>query len=218
MIPLRDRTRLRHAPVVTLLLILANIAAFACTVARVASGNEGDVLHAALVPRDLLRNADGTTLSTLVTSMFLHGDILHLAGNLWYLWVFGSGVENAMGGLRYSLFYFVAGVVAALAHVAAAPGSAVPLIGASGAIAGVLGAYAVLFPRARIRALLPIVPLLWMPIVRTPALIFLLAWFVLQWLGVASDPAGGIAWIAHIGGFVCGALLALSFARRRKTA
>ena len=218
MIPLRDRTRLRRFPGVTLLLIAANLAVFAWVATRIAAGQEDAILRAALVPRELLRKTDIPRLQTLLTSMFLHGDIAHLAGNLWYLWVFGSGVEIAMGGMRYLLFYLVAGVVASLVHVASAPVSTVPLIGASGAIAGVLGAYALLFPRARIRTLLPVVPFLWMPVVRTPALLFLLAWFVLQWIGATSDSGAGIAWMAHIGGFICGAALALSFARRRGSA
>ncbi len=218
MIPLRGTPSPRRIPVVTILLIVVNVAVFGLQVATFLRGGTDRILDAALVPRELARHPGPRTLATILTSMFLHADPVHLVGNLWFLWVFGSRVEDAMGRLRYPLFYFFAGIVAALIQVASDPASRTPMIGASGAIAGVLGAHAVLFPGARISALIPIIPFLWMPIVRMRAWIFLLAWFAMQWIGFRSaDPgAEGVAWMAHIGGFGAGALLAFSFGRRRR--
>jgi hypothetical protein len=141
--------------------------------------------------------------------MFLHGGWLHLIGNMWYLWIFGDNVEDTLGPVRYILFYFLCGIAAGVAHVLVSPGSAVPTVGASGAIAGVLGGYASLFPRARIVTLIPIV--FYFSIVELPALVVLALWFVIQGLsgflslGVAGST--GVAWGAHVGGFLAGLVL-----------
>jgi membrane associated rhomboid family serine protease len=144
----------------------------------------------------------------VIYSMFLHGSWLHIGGNMLFLWVFGNNIEDRMGWLPYLLFYLVAGVVATLAHVAVQPSSTVPLIGASGAVAGVMGAYLVLFPNVRIRSLLIFILVLIRDI---PAKWLLGFWFVLQFF---TNPAEGVAWVAHVGGFVFGAAVALLLRER----
>ena len=144
----------------------------------------------------------------LVTNLFLHGGWLHIIGNLWFLWLFGSSVEYCLGHAHFLLFYFVCGIVANLTQVFFAPASLVPIIGASGAISGILGAYAVCFPFAKIKTLVPL--FFFFTIIEIPALVFLAIWFIYQLQsGAASLSMGGsgIAWWAHVGGFVAGALL-----------
>ncbi len=136
----------------------------------------------------------------LLTSMFLHGSIMHLGGNMLFLWVFGNNVEDHVGRIKYLLFYLAAGVVATIAHVAAQIDSTVPVIGASGAIAGVMGAYAVWFPKAQVRTIVVIM------LVRLPAIVPLTVWLVSQFF---IGPDEGVAWMAHVGGFVFGAIVAL---------
>jgi membrane associated rhomboid family serine protease len=144
--------------------------------------------------------------------MFLHGSWLHIGGNMLFLWVFGNNIEDRMGWLPYLLFYLVAGVVATLAHVAVQPASTVPLIGASGAVAGVMGAYLVLFPNVQIRSLLIFILVLIRDI---PAKWLLGFWFVFQFF---TNPAEGVAWVAHVGGFVFGALVAFLLRDRLRPA
>jgi membrane associated rhomboid family serine protease len=150
--------------------------------------------------------------ATVVTSMFLHGGWLHLGGNLLYLWIFGDNVEDGMGHLRFLTFYLACGVVAVGAQALPDPASVVPMIGASGAISGVLGAYLLLFPRARVFLVFPFVP----RVVAVPAALVLGLWFLVQVLQSASVPAGagGIAFAAHIGGFIAGIVFAPFFRRR----
>ena len=159
---------------------------------------------------------------TPFTAMFLHGGFLHLLGNMIFLWVFGDNVEDAMGHMRYAAFYLIAGLAATGAHVAVNQSDLIPAIGASGAIAGVLGAYLVLHPRATVSAIIPIFLILWMPF-RVPAVVLIGFWFLLQLFnGVtalgATDVvgAGGVAWFAHIGGFVAGLLLVKLFVFGRR--
>jgi membrane associated rhomboid family serine protease len=172
---------------------------------------EGLVLEYGLVPARLSW-ANPASWPTLVTSIFLHGGWFHVISNLWTLFIFGDNVEDRMGHLRFLAFYLASGVVAGLAHVALAPTSTLPTIGASGAIAGVLGAYFVLYPSARVLTLVPLIFIPWL--VEIPAFIYLGIWFLSQLssvllnLGAAGD-FGGIAWWAHIGGFAFGALLAV---------
>ena len=132
--------------------------------------------------------------------MFVHGSLFHLLGNMLYLWIFGNNVEDRLGPVRFALFYAVCGVIAALTHVLFQPGSRVPMIGASGAIAGVLGAYLVLFPRARVKVLIFLI--FYIDVVAVPAGIVLGLWFLLQILNVGMG--GGVAWFAHVGGFLAG--------------
>jgi membrane associated rhomboid family serine protease len=159
----------------------------------------------------------------LFYSMFIHGGWFHLIGNMIFLWVFGDNVEDAMGHARYALFYVIAGLAATAAHIAVNQSDLVPAIGASGAIAGVLGAYLVLYPRATVAAILPIFILFWMPFY-VPAVFLIGLWFVMQLFNgfaalAASDPVnagGGVAWFAHIGGFVAGLVLVKLFVLGRR--
>ena len=157
-----------------------------------------------------------SVLFSLFTSMFLHGGFLHIAGNMLYLWVFGNNVEDRMGPGLFLIFYLAAGVVAAYAQVLPDPDSQTPLVGASGAIAGCLGAYLVMHPHARVLTLVPI--FFFLQVMELPAMLVLGFWFVLQALqGVGSLEADtGVAWFAHIGGFVFGALVALLFYRKQQ--
>jgi membrane associated rhomboid family serine protease len=156
--------------------------------------------------------------ATPFTSMFIHGGWLHLIGNMIFLWVFGDNVEDAMGHVRYAIFYVVVGLAASAAHVFMNQNDLVPAIGASGAIAGVLGAYLVLYPRATVSAILPVFIIIWIPF-RFPAVVLIGFWFLLQTLsGVVSlasadvvGAGGGVAWFAHIGGFIAGIVLVRLF-------
>jgi membrane associated rhomboid family serine protease len=151
---------------------------------------------------------------TLVTAMFVHGDWLHLVSNMWYLWLFGDNIEDSMGHLRFVVFYLLSGLAAGLLQVAVDAGSPVPMVGASGAIAGILGGYALEFPRARVHCLLFIVIII--QLIEVPAFVVLGLWFVLQLVrGFAADSMSSVAWFAHIGGFVAGLALIKLFVRRR---
>ncbi len=151
---------------------------------------------------------------TLFTSMFLHGGLFHLLGNMLYLWIFGGNVEAAMGRVRFVVFYILCGLGAALLQMAVYPRGAMPMVGASGAIAGVMGAYLVLFPWSRVLTLIPI--FYFFHLVQVPAIVVLGLWFLIQFFSGLMDlsAVGGVAWFAHLGGFVSGALLVLAFKRR----
>lgn len=225
MIPLRDENPSGRPPLVTYGLIVANVLVFLYEVslgpellafatrwglvpraATLALAGGGDLLWDAAVP--------------VVTSTFLHGGWLHLIGNAWYLFIFGDNVEDRLGHARFLLFYLGAGVASGVLHVAAMPGSVVPTVGASGAIAGVLGAYLVMFPRARVITLLPL--FVFVQLLALPAVIVLGLWFVFQFFSGAlsllytSDTSGGTAWWGHIGGFVFGVAVALVLRARRR--
>jgi membrane associated rhomboid family serine protease len=217
-IPLRDANPTRHTPIITVALIVACFVAFAFELGRLASGGteslDAFVTEWGIVPAELTAAwSAGSVLTvetlTLLTSQFLHGGWLHLLGNLLFLWIFGNNVEDRLGRLRFLVFYLVGGAVAGLTQVAIDPESTIPTIGASGAIAATLGAYLVLFPRARITSLVFLG--FFYQLINVPALVVLLFWFVLQLVdGIASlgvtDASGGVAFFAHIGGFVFGAL------------
>lgn len=171
----------------------------------------------AVVPYHLL-NYYGPieAISKLTTTMFLHGGWMHLLGNMLYLWIFGDNIEDRMGHVKYLIFYLIAGYVATLTHAYLLPSSTIPMVGASGAIAGVLGAYLILYPRAKVLTLLPI--FIFITFVRIPALLFLGFWFILQVINqtmVSSPDAQSVAWWAHIGGFVAGAVLIKFFSNRQ---
>jgi len=154
----------------------------------------------------------GITWPTLVTSMFLHGSWMHLIGNMWFLWIFGNNVEDSMGHGRFLLFYLLCGMVATSAHVASDPGSPLPMVGASGAISAIMGAYLVLYPRARVYTLFIIIIII--RVFPLPAWFFLLSWFFLQVASSglrAAGAGGGVAFWAHIGGFLAGVLLVKVF-------
>ena len=149
---------------------------------------------------------------TLLTSMFIHGNLFHLGGNMLYLWIFGNNIEDAMGHLRFVVFYVICGIVATLFHVASNPASKVPMVGASGAISGILGAYLLLYPWARVHTIVFII--FFIKIIKIPAFFLLTFWFVMQVLN--SSVGGGVAWYAHIGGFLAGFILIKPFAKRKK--
>ncbi len=240
MIPLRDNAAPRRLTPINSALIAANIAMFVHEIS-LGAGVTAFVGRFAMVPaavtHALLAGAPGwhemsahrnagalAPLMTTVTSMFIHGGFWHIAGNMLYLFIFGAAVEHRMGASRYLIFYLAAGIASALATVWIAPESSVPVIGASGAIAGVLGAYFILYPRGRILTILPI--FIFIQFVEIPAVIYLLLWFAVQLYagleqgGRAAEMAGGVAWWAHIGGFLFGValgpMLAVNRRRRRR--
>jgi membrane associated rhomboid family serine protease len=223
MLPLWDSEKSRRAPIITVLIIAACVATFGLMLLRASQDEaafEAWVLAHALVPQRLLAAwQEPAQWLTVLTSMFLHGGPAHLLGNCWFLWVFGNNVECRLGALGFVFFYPLCGAAGALAQVAVEPGSAVPMIGASGAISGVLGAYLVFFPRAWVVTLVPWV----VPIIPVPAVVFLLLWFLGQaYLGVGSLLAGatgegGVAWWAHAGGFVAGVLIAWMWPRAARS-
>lgn len=193
---------------ITVLLIAANFAVFVLQASfphglELAASRFGAVPFNITHFRSVSETAGFPPLLTLLTSMFLHGSLFHLLGNMLYLWIFGNNIEDRLGPVRFVLFYLVCGVAAALTHILAQPGSRVPMIGASGAIAGVLGAYWALFPRARVRTFVFLI--FYIDIVPVPAGVVLGLWFLIQVLNVGLG--GGVAWFAHIGGFLAGILL-----------
>jgi membrane associated rhomboid family serine protease len=184
-------------------------------------GIEGDIIYRyyGLIPREFMTSLSSRwdllpyNILTVFTSMFLHGGFLHLGGNMLYLWIFGNNVEDAMGHKRFIVFFLLSGVIAALFQFFYDPTSSVPMVGASGAISGILGAYLILFPRARIKTLLFI--FIFIKIVEIPALLLLTIWFFMQ---ILYSHMEGVAWHAHIGGFVFGLITIKLFIKRRQNA
>ena len=219
MIPLRDTTQSRSYPIVNITIIVAN-----CLVYFLQTGQEGPRLNEfimtyGLVPARYSMPAIGSSftvsqqLFSFISFMFLHGGFWHLLGNMWTLYIFGDNVEDRLGSARYLLFYLLGGIASGLSHLLLNWHSPVPTIGASGAIAGVMGAYFLLYPKSRV---LTLIPILFLPyLVELPAYFFLGLWFVMQFLSATLAPAGGggIAWWAHIGGFVFGMVLLKLFLR-----
>ena len=217
-IPFNDKNPLRHIPFqfVTVSLIAINILEYVFLQSGIfASMSRAVFLNVTLVPAELISGANVTNVPailpeqlTLFTYMFLHGGWMHLLSNMLFLWIFGDNIEDAMGHMRFLVFYLLCGAAAGIAHSLAAPTSTAPLIGASGAIAGVTGAYLMLYPRVKIWVLV----FMRIPI-RLPAIWLLSAWFALQVFNVVMDPASNVAWWAHIGGFIAGAILVVFFKR-----
>ena len=217
MFPLRDDVPARQFPVVTVVLIAVNVVIF---LFEVMLGTTANMITQTfgIVPARLTGEwQDPFVPLTLISSMYLHGGWAHLLGNMWYLWIFGDNVEDRMGRGRFFIFYTLCGLVAGLLQVLAAPQSVIPIIGASGAIAGVLGAYLLLYPRARVSTLVP--SFYFYRVIWLPAIIVLGGWFLIQLLnglisiGVVMQ-TGGVAWWAHIGGFVAGMGLMPVFRRQ----
>lgn len=210
MIPLRDVIPSRTRPVVTVTLILLNALVFLRQLGLDAELGQAFVFRFGLVPAEF-------AWVNVFTSMFVHGGLMHVGGNMLYLWIFGDNVEDRMGHGRFLVFYLLSGIGAALAQTFAAPDSPIPMVGASGAIAGVMGAYFVLYPKSRVLTLLPF-PI---TVVEIPAVYFLGIWFVMQFVnGLASQAqaaggelAGGVAFWAHAAGFGVGAVLVFLFRR-----
>jgi len=247
--PLKDNIPTERFPLITVALILANVLMyFFFQKAKLSFGGAGvsdvNTVHYGVIPYELTHPgkhcdivAAGNAIAcqptnfpighqpatglTVLTSMFMHGSLLHLGGNMLFLWIFGNNVEDAMGRLRFIVFYLLGGVAAIALQTAVDPNSAVPTIGASGAVAAVLGAYIVLYPRARVLTLVFIV--LFFTVIELPAVVMIGVWFAQQILfgayGVANPTGGGggIAYFAHIGGFVFGALAIRAFARRARS-
>jgi membrane associated rhomboid family serine protease len=213
-IPLRDDIRAQHRPYVNYTLIGACTAVFAYqALGQLSSGENGAdfIRQFGMVPASIIQ---GRHLWTLVTSMFLHGGFLHFLGNMLYLWIFGDNVEDAFGHPAYLVVYLVSGLFGSLLQLLISPHSAIPMIGASGAISGVMGAYFVLYPRARVLTVIPI--FFFIRLLYLPASLLLGFWILLQVLyGCGSTPgSGGVAYFAHIGGFGVGLLLGLLVKKR----
>jgi len=229
--PYRDENETVRTPVVTLALIAINVLVWLMVQG---AGSEfplaASICNLGLIPGELLQTVPpgagfplghGLTCLTdpgrapehIFTSMFLHGGWMHLLGNMWFLWLFGNNVEDSMGRLRFIVFYLLCGIGAAIAQVISAPDSVIPMVGASGAISGVMGGYIVLYPRVRVYTL--IILFVFVQSVALPAWVMLGYWMLLQLLGslAGGTESGGVAFAAHIGGFIVGALLISLFAR-----
>ena len=233
--PLYDDTRPEITPWITRLLVIANVLVwFLVQGMGFEPAMSNSLCRFALIPGDVLGlvgqgqailmghgsvcvlAGDGS-LATVVTSMFMHGGWLHLIGNLWFLWIFGDNVEDALGHTKFLLFYLACGIAGALAQSILNPASIIPMVGASGAISGVMGAYLLLYPRARVKSFLFII--VFFTVLTVPAVVLIGLWFLQQLLmGVGSigESAGGVAYMAHIGGFVVGLGLAKFFKTRRR--
>jgi membrane associated rhomboid family serine protease len=237
-LPLRDLNRTKRFPIVTLLLIAVNVFVYFAIQPHGAQKSEAFVYNHAVIPCEVTHghpltqpqialgscsapdrvvvvgtpqgpeqvpaqpfSPDKDVYLAIIVSMFIHAGLLHLGGNMLFLWIFGNNVEDHLGRIAYTIFYFAAGIIATVGFVVTNASSVLPVIGASGAIAGVMGAYLIWFPRARILSIVVVVPLY------LPASAVLLVWFVTQFF---TDPNSGVAWVAHVFGFVFGALVALA--------
>jgi hypothetical protein len=221
--PLRDNIPSRTFPIVTLMIIVANVLAFFWEIS-LGPRLEGALWRWAIIPARFTDREVGIwahpiqQLVPFFSSMFLHGGWLHLIGNMWTFWIFGDNVEDRLGHDRFALLYLASGLAAGAVHIFTNAGSAVPTIGASGAVAGVMGAYFRFYPRARVATVIP--PFIFGPVFVLPAVVFLGFWFLLQFfngvmsLGEGRSGFAGIAWWAHVGGFGFGALVCLFAARR----
>ena len=217
MIPLRDDRPTRAFALVTGAIVILNALVFWHELSLGSPRRVQSFFAAyALTPAYLTRAPSVDSYLTIFTSMFLHGGWLHIIGNMWYLWIFGNNVEDSIGHFRFIVFYMLCGVAAAAAQVVISPDSTVPMIGASGAISGVLGAYLLLFPRARVLVLFPI--WIFWRVFYVPAMLMLVFWFGVQLLSrlavLRVDVNGGVAFWAHVGGFVAGMLLIPIFKKR----
>ncbi len=207
MIPIGDDNPARLTPVVTWFIVLACIATFLWQSSLGQEGGEAAIYAFGFTPRVFFNRSSSGPWLTVFTSMFMHGGLLHLGGNMLYLWIFGNNVEDAMGHLRFVAFYLAAGVAAIFVQAFAEPDAAVPMVGASGAISGVLAAYVLIYPRARIRVIIPLGFLLYPT--KISAIYVVGFWFILQLFSALTAQPGmaGTAWWAHIGGFAAGIAL-----------
>ncbi len=221
MIPIKDDNPTRRLPWVTLAIIALNIAVFLYESSLGDAALLRFITNWSFVPtRFLAAPLSLHEIITLFSSMFMHAGWVHIGGNMLYLWIFGNNIEDRFGWLGFIGFYLVAGIIASIAQVAAGGASSLPQLGASGAIAGVLGAYAILYPRASIVTIIPI--FFFIEVARVPAFLVIGFWFLLQLgSGVASlapevAQNGGVAWFAHIGGFAAGLVIALAYAAQER--
>jgi len=222
LIPIKDDIPSTSFPVVTVTIIGLNCAVFFYQILLGAQG-ERLVSVFGIIPYELTHFKDIPPYTpiplplTILTSMFLHGGLAHLFGNMIYLWIFGDNVEDSMGHVRFVVFYLLCGLAAAVTQVMVSPSSTIPMIGASGAISGVLGAYLLLYPHAKVLTLIFLG--FFIETVRIPASLLLTFWIIVQFLSGAfslTSSSGGVAWFAHIGGFIMGILLISSFKKPHK--
>lgn len=228
MIPIRDDQPRFSVPYITYFLIALNLVIYFLEWSMGPRNERALVYQLGMIPERIVALVGGAhqvepveAFLPVFTSMFLHGSWLHVIGNMWFLWIFGDNIEDHVGHLKYLVFYVLSGIGAAAAHVLLNPNSRVPTVGASGAIAGVLGAYFLLYPKARVLTLVPLI--IFFTFWWLPAWIFLGYWFLLQFLAgaasavdVASRNSGGIAFWAHVGGFVAGVVLIKLLPERRQ--
>ena len=223
MIPFRDNIPSRTFPLINFSIIVTNVLVFFYELSLGGRGLDGLIAHYGIVPAAVLAwpqsdLAFAAVVLPFFTSMFLHGGWLHLIGNMWYLWIFGDNIEDRLGHFSYLIFYLLCGIGAGIAHTILNAETTVPSVGASGAIAGVLGAYVISYPFARVLTLVPI--FVFLQVIEIPALIVLGFWFVMQFLygtaslAVAGPNTGGVAWWAHVGGFIIGIILVGLFPRK----
>ena len=223
MIPFRDNIPSRSFPAITVSIIIANVCVFFYELSLGSRSFERFITHYGVVPTTVLAWPHSHVPFTVValpffTSIFLHGGWLHLIGNMWYLWIFGDNIEDRLGHFTYLIFYLLCGLGAGIVHTLLNSQTTVPSVGASGAIAGVLGAYMVSYPFARVLTLVPI--FIFLQVIEIPAVLLLVFWFLMQFLyGAASlastsANAGGVAWWAHVGGFTIGIILVGLFPRK----
>jgi membrane associated rhomboid family serine protease len=210
LIPYKDDNPVGTVPFVTFLIIGANVAVF--ILQSVSGESARRIVYAyGAIPRNILSFSSDQAISpalTVFTSMFMHGGLMHLGGNMLYLWIFGNNIEDVLGHWRFFIFYLFSGVVSAYCYALTAPSSIIPMIGASGAISGILGAYILLFPKARVHTIVFLG--FFIQAIRIPALIVIGFWAIIQFVSGlfvhAGTDQGGIAWFAHMGGFVAGLL------------
>lgn len=218
MFPLYDNLPAKRMPWVTVAIIAVNVFVFVSWQLKI--GLEQSVVMAGLVPVETFKAPVLDTAFRVLSAMFMHGGWMHLIGNMWFLWIFGNNIEDSMGSVRFAIFYLLCGVAADALHVLATPESHLPMIGASGAVSGVLGAYLLLHPKARVLTFVPIV--FFFRILELPAFLFLLIWVGFQIMAEAMVKAapqahvGGVAYLAHIGGFAAGMLLIFFFQRKKR--
>ncbi len=227
LLPIQDENPTYSKPVITVALLSANVMVFIYQMILGPAGEQLFIFGTAVIPYELTHYVDRTTFAipstryaypaallpfplTLFSAMFTHGGFMHLGGNMLYLWIFGNNIEDAMGHGRFFIFYMITGLGATMVHVLSDPNSTIPMIGASGAIAGILGAYFVLYPKAKIKTF--VVLIIFIQIIYVPAVFILGFWFLRQIIGIGSDD---IAWYAHIGGFLVGMFLVRRFKRPR---
>jgi membrane associated rhomboid family serine protease len=233
MFPLRDENPTELFPFVTVLLIAANVLVWLlvqgagagepflrslCAWGAIPGEISGAIPAGSTVPLgDARCTIGGTSAATILTSMFMHGGWFHLIGNMWFLWVFGNNIEDSTGHARYLAFYLLCGALAAVAHIVSDPASGIPMVGASGAISGIMGAYMVLYPRVRVHTL--VILIVFIRVIPLPAVALLGLWFFLQLVAGAAagvgTAGGGVAFWAHVGGFAAGVVLVKLFERRK---
>lgn len=216
-IPIKDDNPTETTPYITIALIAINIIVFIYQLTLGSRGNQVLVFKTGIIPYEFTHAVDIPPYAShplvfnLIAAMFMHGGVFHLLGNMLYLWIFGNNVEDAMGPFRFITFYLLTGLLASATHIILVPNSRIPMIGASGAISGILGAYLVLYPWAKVHTLIFL--LFFVTIVRIPAMVVLGFWFILQFLNIYSR--SNVAWFAHIGGFISGMMLVRFFLKRK---